>query len=116
MLNDSFGGIFPINHSEFNPPYINFGCSEELVESVIKAISKMDALTSDFESHGIHNGISEEERKTYYALKEVSGSLQYGLKDFIECITKSVLNEKYERVIKKEEHDCCPFCGSVVEE
>lgn len=116
MLNEGFGVQLPINKSEILIPYINFCSSEILVESVVKAIHELQKLTLDFEKDGIYSGISEEKRSVYYTLKETLGSLNYGLINYTNTLMLSALNEKYEEVVKKEENECCPFCGSIVKE
>lgn len=117
MLNEGFCNVVPIPESEpLTTPHIDFGYSETLIESVIKAISKIDSLTETYETKGIHSGITDEERRLYYDLKVIVGGLQYGLTDYTNNLIIKSLQKKYEEVKQKEEHDCCPFCGSVVEE
>lgn len=117
MLNEGFCNVVPIPESEpLTTPHIDFGFSNILVESVIKAISKIEALTDTYETKGIHSGITDEERRLYYDLKCIAGNLQFGLTDYTNNLIIKSLQKKYEEVKQKEEHDCCPFCGSVVEE
>lgn len=117
MLNEGFGNMFPITQNEIlATPHIGFGYSETLIESVIKAISKLYALTETYETKGIHSGITSDERCLYYDLKGIADGLQYGLTDYTNNLIIKSLQNKYEEVKQKEEHECCPFCGSTVEE
>ena len=117
MLNEGFGNMFPITQNEIlATPHIDLGFSDILVESVIKAISKIEALTDTYETKGIHSGITSDERHLYYDLKVIVGNLQYGLTDYTNNLIKQAVQKKYDDVKKKEENECCPFCGSVVEE
>ena len=117
MLNEGFCNVVPIPESEpLTTPHIDLGFSDILVESVIKAISKIDALTEIYEAEGVHSGITDEERRLYYDLKGIAGNLQFGLTDYTNNIITQAVQKKYEEVKKKEENECCPFCGSVVEE
>lgn len=116
MLNEGFGNMLPITQNEIlATPHIDLGFSDILVESVIKAISKIDALTEVYETQGIHSGITDEERHLYYDLKGIADSLQYGLTDYTNNLIIKSLQKKYEEVKQKEEHDCCPFCGNAAE-
>lgn len=117
MLNEGFGNMFPITQNEIlATPHIDLGFSDILVESVIKAISKIDTLTETYETKGIHSGITDEERRLYYDLKVIVGGLQYGLTGFTNNLILQAVQKKYDDVKKKEEKECCPFCGRVVEE
>lgn len=117
MLNEGFGNMFPITQNEIlATPHIDFGYSDALIESVVKAISKIDSLTETYETKGIHSGIASDERRLYYDLKVIVGNLQYGLTDYTNNIITQAVQKKYEEVKKKEENECCPFCGSTVEE
>lgn len=117
VLNEGFCNVVPIPESElFTTPHIDFGFSDILVESVIKAISKIEALTDTYETKGIHSGITSDERRLYYDLKGIADGLQYGLTGFTNNLILQAVQKKYEEVKKKEENECCPFCGSVVEE
>ena len=117
MLNEGFCNVVPIPESEpLTTPHIDFGYSDALIESVVKAISKIDALTDTYETKGIHSGITSDERRLYYDLKVIVGNLQYGLTDYTNNMIKQAVQKKYDDVKKKEENECCPFCGSVVEE
>lgn len=117
MLNEGFCNVVPILESEpLTTPHIDFGFSNILVESVIKAISKIEALTETYETKGIHSGITSDERRLYYDLKCIAGNLQFGLTDYTNYIITQAVQKKYDDVKKKEENECCPFCGSVVEE
>lgn len=116
MLNEGFCNVVPIPESEpLTTPHIDFGYSDALIESVVKAISKIDALTDTYETKGIHSGITDEERRLYYALKGIADGLQYGLTDYINNLILQAVQKKYDDVKKKEENECCPFCGSTVE-
>ena len=117
MLNEGFCNVVPIPESEpLTTPHIDFGYSDALIESVVKAISKIDALTDTYETKGIHSGITSDERRLYYDLKCIVGNLQYGLTSYTNNLITQAVQKKYDEVKKKEENDCCPFCGSVVEE
>lgn len=117
MLNEGFCNVVPIPESELlTTPHIDFGYSETLIESVIKAISKLDALTDAYEAKDVNSGITSDERHLYYDLKVIVGNLQYGLTDYTNNLIKQAVQKKYDDVKKKEENECCPFCGSVVEE
>lgn len=117
MLNEGFGNMFPITQNEIlATPHIDFGYSDALIESVVKAISKIDTLTDAYEAKGVHSGITDEERRLYYDLKGIADGLQYGLTDYTNNIITQAVQKKYEEVKKKEEKECCPFCGSTVEE
>lgn len=117
MLNEGFCNVVPIPESEpLTTPHIDFGFSDILVESVIKAISKIDTLTDAYEAKGVNSGITEDEQRLYYDLKGIADGLQYGLTDYTNNLIIKSLQKKYEEVKQKEEHDCCPFCGSTVEE
>lgn len=117
MLNEGFCNVVPIPESEpLTTPHIDLGFSDILVESVIKAISKIDTLTDAYEAKGVNSGITSEERRLYYDLKGIADGLQYGLTDYTNNLIKQAVQKKYEEVKKKEENECCPFCGSTVEE
>lgn len=117
MLNEGFCNVVPIPESEpLTTPHIDFGYSDALIESVVKAISKIDALTDTYEAKGVNSGITEDEQRLYYDLKCIADGLQYGLTDYTNNIITQAVQKKYEEVKKKEENECCPFCGSVVEE
>lgn len=117
MLNEGFCNVVPIPESEpLTTPHIDFGYSDALIESVVKAISKIDALTDAYEAKGVNSGITEDEQRLYYDLKGIADGLQYGLTDYTNNLIIKSLQKKYEEVKQKEEHDCCPFCGSVVED
>lgn len=117
MLNEGFCNTLLIDESKPPAtPHIDFGFSEILVESVIKAISKIDTLTDAYEAKGVHSGITDEEQRLYYDLKCIAGNLQFGLTDYTNNIITQAVQKKYEEVKKKEENECCPFCGRVVEE
>ena len=117
MLNAGFGNMFPITQNEIlATPHIDFGYSDALIESVVKAISKIDTLTDAYEAKGVHSGITDEEQRLYYDLKCIAGNLQFGLTDYTNNIITQAVQKKYEEVKKKEENECCPFCGRVVEE
>lgn len=117
MLNEGFGNMFPITQNEIlATPHIDFGYSDALIESVVKAISKIDALTDAYEAKGVNSGITSDERHLYYDLKVIVGNLQYGLTDYTNNLIKQAVQKKYDDVKKKEENECCPFCGSTVEE
>ena len=117
MLNEGFCNVVPIPESELlTTPHIDFGYSETLIESVIKAISKLDALTDTYETKGVNSGITEDEQRLYYDLKGIADGLQYGLTDYTNNLIIKSLQKKYEEVKQKEEYDCCSFCCSVVEE
>ena len=117
MLNEGFCNTLLIDESKPPAtPHIDFGYSDALIESVVKAISKIDSLTETYETKGIHSGITDEERRLYYDLKVIVGGLQYGLTGFTNNLILQAVQKKYDDVKKKEEKECCPFCGRVVEE
>ena len=117
VLNEGFGNMFPITQNEIlATPHIDFGYSDALIESVVKAISKIDTLTDAYEAKGVNSGITEDEQRLYYDLKGIADGLQFGLTDYTNNLIIKSLQKKYEEVKQKEEHDCCPFCGNAVEE
>ena len=117
MLNEGFCNTLLIDESKPPAtPHIDFGYSDALIESVVKAISKIDTLTDTYETKGIHSGITSEERRLQYDLKLIVGGLQYGLTDYTNNNITQAVQKKYDDVKKKEEKECCPFCGRVVEE
>ena len=117
MLNEGFGNMFPITQNEIlATPHIDFGYSDALIESIVKAISKIDALTDTYETKGVNSGITSDERRLYYDLKGIADGLQYGLTGFTNNLILQAVQKKYDDVKKKEENECCPFCGSAIEE
>lgn len=105
MLNEGFGNMFPITQNEIlATPHIDLGFSDILVESVIKAISKIDTLTDAYEAKGVHSGITDEERRLYYDLKGIADGLQYGLTDYTYNLILKSLQKKYAEIKKKEEN------------
>ena len=117
MLNEGFGNMFPITQNEIlATPHIDFGYSDALIERIVKAISKIDALTDTYETKGVNSGITSDERRLYYDLKGIADGLQYGLTGFTNNLILQAVQKKYDDVKKKEENECCPFCGSAIEE
>lgn len=105
MLNEGFCSMFPITQNEIlATPHIDLGYSDVLIESVIKAISKIDTLTDAYEAKGVHSGITDEERRLYYDLKGIADSLQYGLTDYTNNLILKSLQKKYAEIKKKEEN------------